>query len=644
MRSDRRYQVVDGQTDFSGGMRLVGDNLGPTEYRYSENMVVRGGNAETRLGFRRAFKLNSAAYNQGFWFNEDNVRYNDATHTGFWFPFSFAGELWIGLQGMTFFRFLADEYSRQLVVTNGTIFVHDKGNVYGIALPSGVEIGVDETVTFTQGNNKLVMFRYTKGTPDVIHDPLYWDGADEETGFQEFTSPGTTNRIPQTKAGAYMFGRLMPFEDDDIYASDSLDFDTYDYTYQLFGINKGDYNRLVNIVQFRDDYAVCFKNASTYLLKGANSYVVTGSELVDYVSIDTISKTKGLVGRLAYAVAGEQIAFLSYGSIETIERTQQGEVLGRDIPLSAPIQPLIDRINWKYASAACAIAYRNYFIFAVPTENSTVNNELLVYDLEAAGGNGAWVSVWKSELMTPVEFFVEEDKLYFLNSDGAMKLMFTESWFDSEDISVDVPIYDNSKRYEVGKHAWDGSSKVYKCLVENIGEDLTDTDFWEEQTDQAVLFQIASDIWTRFYIHGDEASPKRWGRCMISYKHQNPKITVQYETKDFDTVVDVFADTEYSQVKYDVNNNADWVQTNANLDYHTPYREDNSLFIPNAGMYVDDDGVYVDLDTRHALRFIPRSARNTEYSVRIQNNQGRLKISSILSLAQQNLFAKKEEG
>ena len=85
MLADSKREVVDGQLDFSGGMNMISPVLKDNEYRYSENFSIRNGVLQTRGGIRRAFPILSWWWNEQFYFNEDNAKYNDGSHTGFWF-------------------------------------------------------------------------------------------------------------------------------------------------------------------------------------------------------------------------------------------------------------------------------------------------------------------------------------------------------------------------------------------------------------------------------------------------------------------------------------------------------------------------------------------------------------------------------
>lgn len=560
----------DGQLDFSGGMALVG-RPAVNGYRWAKNIVIRDGKATTRPGIRGAFRNETAGFQEAFYFNQDNARYNDATHTGFWFTgFSFIGSIWGSIQGLSLVRFSSDLELKLLVCAGGRVYVNEAGFVREI--PVNATIGADEDIYFVQANQVVMMFR---GEGNAV---LQWDGGSD--GFIQVPDPAEGDRIPTAASGTYIGGRLwIPANRDELYASDVLDFTAYDYAYQLFSVNGGDGDEIVKILPWKDDGAIVFKKRSTYYVGGVNSYVMPGTHLSDYVRIGAIDNDHGLVAKQAVVTYGEQVAYLGYGGIYNLQRNQYGKAEGVDVPLSAPIKPLIDRINWNAVSIACAAAHDNYLLFAVPIDGSTVNNTVLVYDTLLK----TWVSEWQSEMLKPVQFGKMEEDLYMLGVDGRLRLMFTDDPWDSEDVFVDTRNWDASTYYHIGDHALKtvgGDKKVYRALLDGENHATSDTDYWVEETDPQNLYRIETEIWTRWYDGDDAATGKKPNRGEIIYDAQNPSISVDIDTPSYNTDKSLFAAKTYDRKKYDVIDTADWVESNENIDWHNPHRQDYSVFIP----------------------------------------------------------------
>ena len=474
-----------------------------------------------------------------------------------------------------------------------------------------------------------------------------------------------------------MFGRLWLIDNrDDIYASDALDFDNYDSVAQLFSVMRGNGDELTALVPFKKNYIVAFKKKSVSFLSGVNEFVDldNGDTLAQHVTIDTVSTVVGCIGAKAFAVHGEQISFLSYKGITSISRSSEGEMRGLDIPLSAPIQPLIDRINWDYAHNSVATYFDNYLMFSVPMDSSEVNNRTLVYDLLANGGQGAWVSEWDSDMLEPLEYFIDDEKLYFLNVDGSLKIHWSDDPWDSEDVFDDSPAYSASLIYQAWErvyYAVDGEDRIYRCLIECKGIVPTNTTYWIRETDEQHIYDVDAEIWTRFYIHGDEASPKRLSRCQVIADHQNPKLSLHLESEGYGTVTAMFEDVTYDQTAYDIAGKTAWDDSNWAHDFSDPYRQDYTILLDTAGrqwtiqelsdaftmgdittlgipvsgiidgMFMGLAGLDLNVYERHALRFIPRLVDNTSFSLRVRNKSGKFKLKSIICEAQQSLFAKR---
>ncbi len=555
--SDSEQDLVEDQRDFSGGLNMLSENPADNEYRYAENIVVRTGKPETRPGIRRAFRVNQAGLRQQFSF--DN----------FWFPFSFVSSVFSNIQGSAFFRFLSDTYERQIIVSDGDVWVHDSGFVSQVTTSS--TIGAEETVVFIPAYNYLVLLR-SGGSP------MYWDGSD--SGFTAIPA-GSPQSIVDASNGEYINGRLWLIKDrDDLYVSDPLSISDFDYVHQLFSIRKGDGDEIVRVYPFHEDYCLVFKMKSVSYLGGVNAAVISGTNLDDYITIANASNDAGLVAKNAIVTSGEQVHFLSYKGITSIERVEQGKLMGVDVPLSAKIQPIIDRINWASVSIACAGTHMNYLLFSFPIDGATRNNCTAVYDAELQ----TWVSIWTSKVFFPVQYYSSNEKLYALCNDGAMRELFSNDPWDSEDIYDDTPVYDSSEFVRVGEYRLSeiaGVKRIFKSLVENTGTAVSDTSTWEEQTDPQNLYRVESVLWTRYYRHGDAYNPKRPSRCKAVFEHQNPKFSLDIESEDYDTVKRILDNKEYSQTAYDLANVSDWVANNENLDFKTPGRQDYTVFIEN---------------------------------------------------------------
>ena len=246
-------------------------------------------------------------------------------------------------------------------------FTCESNSAWQLALPSGVTI--TDTVKFTQCYDTLIMFRGT-GLP-----PLAMPNVD--TGFQNIvqtlanTASGT-NVIPPAVRGLFFQNRLfIPNDNDEIVVSDFNDYTRYQPVVQELKVNQGSSDSIVNLAKFNDTTIIAFKQNSIYAI--SNIYGNLGAAVQDQ-----ITDQFGLVAAESVAHCGSDLLFLSQMGVMSLRQTEQNKIQGVSLPLSEPIQPLIDRINWKYASGAVAAYWDNKYYLAVPLDDAEVFGPELV--------------------------------------------------------------------------------------------------------------------------------------------------------------------------------------------------------------------------------------------------------------------------
>jgi hypothetical protein len=97
----------------------------------------------------------------------------------------------------------------------------------------------------------------------------------------------------------------------------------------------------------------------------------------------------GCVARKSIVTYANQILFLSDDGIYGISFVDALNLRGTDQPLSEAINAEIKRINSAYADKAVACYHDNRYWIAVPTGDSTINNEIFVYNFL----NNGWESI-----------------------------------------------------------------------------------------------------------------------------------------------------------------------------------------------------------------------------------------------------------
>lgn len=618
------------QDRWDGGMNMY--EPGANQYRDAKNIVIRDGKPTTRPGVRD-YLAADGGFVAGFWFNEENARHNDATHTGFWFPFSFVRSPWGSVQGCQLIRLSIHSENKVIFAVGGAIFIYERGYVTEVGCSES--IGSDESLEFVQANDTVYLFR------SGDNPPLYWDGGDD--GFVLVPDATVGDDIPHADNGLYHEGgRMWCSVDDDVYASAVLDFTEFDSVYRKWSIRRGSGEQGVILYPFHEDTILAFKKESISALVKVNAALLGSSKLSDYVQRQTVCEKTGAAAKWAIVTLGEDVLYLGYGGIYSLRRNFENKIEMDPVAMSEPIQSYIDRINWDAVSCACATTHRNYAIFAVPVDKSITNNLLIVYDRQTNGGRGAWVGVWESPVLNPVRFFHDGDKLIFLSADNIVREMFTNDPWDSENPYRDTPQYDTDKLYEPGEvcgFEYDGD-RIWQAIVPTQGNAPPDTDYWEEVTDQWAYYDIESFVETRM-PYGQGQPPMRRGPIEVLYRHCNPKVTISILCHDPGTEETVRGDIEYDRTEWDVADKGTWDNTNANLDFNDPYRKDYALLVGQDGIMADSNGLRGGAWQTHAEVFQPMTVWERETWVKVRNERGKLKLLSLSMLGQVGVYGSK---
>ena len=205
---------------------------------------------------------------------------------------------------------------------------------------------------------------------------------------------------------------------DEMLFSDIFDSDTYDQLQNDFKVTAGIADYLQYVHPFTEDQALAFNRHSIHLING-----VSGS-LAD-IQIREITREAGLVARKSVVTIANQIYFLSDAGVYSTNFGEFYTLRGAGLPLSAPIDPIIQRINKSYAYKAVAAYYDNRYYLAVPLDGSIINNAILVYNIL----NQGWESLdlidqggWNISNFI-VAGSAGDAKLYAVNSFGGINVI-----------------------------------------------------------------------------------------------------------------------------------------------------------------------------------------------------------------------------
>lgn len=531
----RLYLPGDDQPEVSGDPQFLGidmrrdpGQLEPGIASEATNMRFTNGVAEPRKGTRLLAWASMAV---------------DGADPSEIFPFS-------DIAGAGMFANPITAENWLVIATTGGVYAAKPGiQSVSVSIPSGESI--PSSVQLIQTYNGLVMLR----GPDL--EPLYC--SDIGTGFQAL--PPAANDpanvpIPASSTGIYFQNRLFVVDGrldaahvDTVFVSDfGTVFDVLEgsLAYNSFKINQGSSDRLKALYKFNDQTLIAAKDNSIYVVTGISG---TNEELAQNASLDEITTQYGCNAPKSFVQVGSDVWFLAHRrGVVSVRQTEQNKLQGVDVPISRDIDPLIDRINWEYASGATAASHDNRVYFAVPIDGSQVNNAVLVFDTITQH----WAGIDQGDSIKVKEWVK-------IKIAGLIRLCFV-----SEDGFVVL--------YEDGYLDQSGS-----------GDGTVTT-----QSVQTVLV-------TRGY---GAASPgrKRFGqlRCRISTWWPSSNFSALAdginEERDLGSISNL-SRTRYRRPY----GRAAWDATNANDDFHDPYREDYAVIIPDDGIDPGTNGITLDL-------------------------------------------------
>jgi len=202
---------------------------------------------------------------------------------------------------------------------------------------------------------------------------------------------------------------------DEIIASDILDPDTYDVIGGQFKVTGGSNDFVVGIEPFTEDTILVLCRRSIHRLNGASG------SLSDVV-MNVVTPELGCAARNSIVQIGNQVLFLADQGVYALTFLDQYNLRGNEIPLSEAIQPYIDRINLRYIERSVATYFNNRYWLAVPLDNSSENNVILVYNFL----NQGWESI---DRVDSLQFNIrdmlvgregERNSLYITTSEGGV--------------------------------------------------------------------------------------------------------------------------------------------------------------------------------------------------------------------------------
>jgi hypothetical protein len=397
---------------------------------------------------------------------------------------------------------------------------------------------------------------------------------------------------------------------DFIAVSDALDH-KHTFFNQLFRINFGSNSEVQDLIVFDENRVLIMKDLDVHMMTG---FIVTDANgtLTNSASVQPVIQNYGVPNRGASVVVGSNVFFYaSRRGIVSMAQTEQSKVRGVDLPLSEPIQPLIDRIDARNESKIRLAYWDNKLWAACPISggNNGENNALLVYDFL----NQAWVSHDSGTAIKPKEFFIAEynnaQRLFYIGTDGFINLV--EENYEGDEVA-DLSKLDGLKNEDISSY----------LLTRGYGQPSVDH--------------------------------KNYRTATVNIKTWNPQYTIKAKPDGVEEGQTLCTNRTKSRTDYYRPFDATPFEvSNKNSDIADPYREDYSieLDVPIDSLLTESgdtlttqvseplleessvegfalgSGVYLDRmqETMEPFALTPRMGRYTQ--LEITNTQGRIELT-----------------
>jgi hypothetical protein len=300
------------------------------------------------------------------------------------------------------------EYSQPKRLTPTRVDITDgkaTATFSSLAAMNGLQVGerfivesVGSPATFTIGEEYMVAAR--DDVAFTIDFFVQLDDASNVSGvvIQQRVSVGLGfTHMPAPPFAVYHQRRLaMPFRFDvdtavdsftakgvldEVILSEPLDSDTYDQVYAQYRFNAGTADFVVGLHSFAEDTLLVFNRNSIHTIFDTLSLSNSKNRL--------LTNEVGCVARKSIIQVGNQVIFLSDNGIYGVQFIDEYNLRGTETPLSEPINSTIQRINKNAWENSVATYFDNRYFIAVPLDDSTSNNAILVYNFL----NKQWESV-----------------------------------------------------------------------------------------------------------------------------------------------------------------------------------------------------------------------------------------------------------
>lgn len=434
--------LTDGNPSFTGGLNLLQDPelLQPTQYADAKNLQLDlSGRIGTRRGCVSLGQPDGANSVRGLVYYDDGTT-ERLVASGNGGLHAYAGSSWASVSGYTP---SSSEQTCFAILVNTLFATDNSGNIHSWA-GSGSAAAVDPATTGAPDKAKFL----------ISHSGRLWAANTTKSSVATEDAVVVSDPLDATGAGSWNA------------VSNSL------------RVGLGDSDPITGIAGWHKTFVAVFTRNGSWVINTGASATVS-----DWY-IQPISTRVGCVSHRSIAAVGNDLFFLSDDGVRTMNRVQNETQVGITNPLSEPIRPLIERINWAYAHTATGEYRDNYYLLSVPLDSATEPDHILAYHTLT----GQWTGYWTGLAVN--EFAVSK-------MGGIEKLMMARS---------------------------DGYVYEWRNHVNDL--DVVDADYQDDGTD------IDTSLSTRAYTFGDSLSHKQGFNWELEFYQSKSSVRVDVVPDD----------------------------------------------------------------------------------------------------------------
>lgn len=172
---------------------------------------------------------------------------------------------------------------------------------------------------------------------------------------------------------------------------------------QSLTMGGGNRQEIVALKTFRQGNLLTFMQDRIEMLSNTESPLgPPAGVLTTGIGRTVIDARIGCGSRRSVISMGEDVFFADqFGSIRSIATTINDNLQGtKSLPLSAPIQSWIDRINPSVTNVVVAEGIDRYYVVGFPIDSATVADHFFAYDRINEAWSGPWTGdLWKSQTL-----------------------------------------------------------------------------------------------------------------------------------------------------------------------------------------------------------------------------------------------------